>query len=321
MNTFTIAFYLITISLSIASIIYAISFVFENKRLREFGKEEIFESLLNASILGLFLLLFYSGNIFLSFSNSITSSTCNFSNNNILCFSYNYLIGNGITYGGVYYSSLFSYVLNLLIESSLAYVSFGLISSLKIGNFFISVSFSNLLFPLLTEMGLLIKELTLALIFVLIQGLIIKLAALVVLPIILPIGLALRSFYATRELGGLLISFSLALYIIFPTTFLFDAQVLNQYKLSLLVPNLNNILNQTTYTNSSIIETLENVGNEIKSTINNSIKDINYAITYTILYVFVLPAFNIAITIAAIKEFARVFGYKDYSYERLFRWL
>ena len=95
-----LAVLLISVMLSIGGIVLGVGYAIESKKFKEFGKEEIIQSLINGALVGGLLMLFSSGGIVNGFMNSVvmqsgTSISCDafLSYNSALCFAYNYLVG------------------------------------------------------------------------------------------------------------------------------------------------------------------------------------------------------------------------------------
>ena len=186
--------------LSISGIILGLGYVLDDKRLKEIGKNEIYQSVINGALVGGLLLLFASSGILTSIINSVTlSNNLAFScpgymdANAALCFSYSYLVGvQGYSISGVQYSSLFITISTLLAEMFALSTALGVIAAVKLNLLIISISFSSILGPIIGELQYVMKIMTTLAIGVTVQAAFISFIAVTATTIILPTGMILR---------------------------------------------------------------------------------------------------------------------------------
>lgn len=323
---FSIAVYVISIMLSVAAISLGLGFALNNKKLKDFGKEEVMQSIINGILVASLILLFSSGGIVSAAINSITSSQgismqCQqfMANNSALCLGYNYLSGQGYTINGVTHPSILSSVtqLNVLLLGINGVL--GAIASVKIDLAIVSFSFAPVLTPILNQLGYLIGVLTTLSIGTLVQSALLIVISITALTLILPVGLILRSFYPTRKLGGFLIAISIGLYAILPLSYVMDASIASSYSSAMNTTNATKLLsysntaeqkiysigtNASSATNSSISGIVSNISQQFSGVLNDAINMVSYLIIYT----FVLPAFSVLITAISIKELSALLG-------------
>jgi hypothetical protein len=144
------------------------------------------------------------------------------------------------------------------------------------------------------------------------------------LTVFLPLGLVLRCFFATRKVGGALISIAVGLYLVFPLALSLNALVSQQLGEDTLAP-LMDVFSQAEQL--SLWENFQNPGDLVTpdnwtayiSEFNGAAQSLVSAVAnlpvilttavYTLLVQIVfLPLISIAITLIAIKELAGLFG-------------
>jgi hypothetical protein len=327
---FSIAISAIGIMLAISGISLGLGYATNEKRFKEFGRNELYQSIINGAIVGGMIALFSQSGLVnlainqLTVSNS-TSMQCPtaLAQNAAICLAYNYLMGSGYAMAGVYHSSILS-TSTLLLTGLLALNgAIGAIASIKISLEVITVSFSYMLNPILSEIQYVIKILSTIAIGSVVQGSVLLFVAASAVTVILPSGIILRSLYPTRKLGGFLMAAAIGLYVVFPLSYVFDATIASSYSSQI---DLNSItqLNSTTagasasisgslsaYTPNSLAHSSSSLLAPIKSIISGFaglLNELLQGLAYLIVYTFVLPAFSLIITGIAIREFAGVLG-------------
>ena len=330
---FSIAVYVIGIMLAIAGISLGIGYAANKRSLKEFGKEEIYQSVINGVLVGSMLILFSQNGIVNSMINQITfynstSITCQsyMSGNAALCLAYDYLSGSGYTYAGIFHQSILSSVTTLIVDLLGLNTILGVIGSISINLVVVNISLGSVVNPLISQIMYFVRILTTILTGVLVQSSILIFISLTATTIILPAGLILRSFYPTRKLGGFLIALTIGLYVVLPLSYVMNAMIANSYSQTLS----NSSIISLTSSASSFKNTLSSIP-EIKNqsdygkalsflgTITNGITDIsNYfsgivnwlvsSIAYFIVYTFILPGFSLILTIISVRELSAMLG-------------
>jgi hypothetical protein len=328
---FSIAIYLISIMLLIGGIVLAIGYALNEKRLKEFGKNEIFQSAVNGILIGVFLTLFAQNGLINSLIYNITTSNgvtlqCQqfLSQNAAICFAYDYLAGSGYTLMDTYHPSILSSATLILTGSIGLTAALGIIGSASLNLVVVTISFAPAINPLISQLQYLTKIFSTVAIGATVQSSILVFVAVSSTSVILPTGLLLRTFVATRKLGGFFIALAIGLYVIYPLSYLFDAYIANSYTANVNATSIrsltvsasgfgNNIYSGIgpTVTNSVIrgitstfITPLQLILNGFQNVITSIIDTISYFIVYT----FVLPAFSLIITVISIRELSSLLG-------------
>lgn len=324
---FSIAVSVLAIMISIGGISAGMGYATSNRKLKEFGKDELNECLVNGLLIGGLAALFLPSGIITSIINAATTNSTTvqcpayLSSNAAICFANGYLSGEGYSLGGVSHASILSQSTGLIIGLLSLNTVLGLLSSLKISILVVSFSLSPVLSPVLNQIQFFIKALTTVSISVLVQSSILSAIAASATTVILPLGLILRTFYPTRQIGGFMLGTVIGLYVVFPLTYVLNASIISSYQINLsnstmvslsssasglnsYVTGLNADSNNTNSILSAISAHLSAISNDISGLINTIM---NY-ISYFIMAAFILPAFSIVITSISIKEISSILG-------------
>ncbi len=323
-SSYEIALGLISIMISISGILIGIGIAIDDRKLKELGKEELYQAFISGAIVGiLFALLAPNGlvyNIEVELIKNTASMQCTgaMSSNYAVCFAYSFLAGGGISMNGVSYHSLLSISVGLALAASAVYGVLAVISSISISIAVISFSFSALLQPLLHQLSIIIGMLTMIIVGIEIQAMLLQFVAIVALPVLLPTGIVLRCFYFTRRLGGAIIALSVALLVVFPMAYLLNAQMISTYSstesFASLMSNAQNIQNKMYSTlnmdnaTKSVLWGLSNDISNFASGAENAITSMFSYIASIIVEVVFLPTFSIILTIISAREIARILG-------------
>src|SRR5271157_2696717 len=140
--------------LAVSGIVLGIGFAVDDKKLKEFGRAELQQALINGAIVGLLISAFSSNGFITVLINNITSNvqleaTCQdfMSSNYALCFAYNYLVGAGqVSINGISYLPLIDTAFGVLASIVSVYVGIG----------FIGIALVGVINPLLNQLGYLI---------------------------------------------------------------------------------------------------------------------------------------------------------------------
>ena len=325
----------LSIMISIAGISAGLGYAFKSKRLRDFGAEELTQVIISSIVLGLILAFFYGGGMFQQIMNSsgvpsAPASSCpaQTSSNPAMCLSYNYLVGSGYTYDGIYHQSIFD-SLATLIASLLALSGLlGVIASIKISLIIVSFSFSQLFNPIISEIKYVIGMLSGAEISVLVQGSLMLFSSAATTSILLPVGFILRTTYPTRRIGSFVIALAVSLYVVLPMSYLLDIAIANGYQISYNAhgqslggiinesESLKNSLNSATTSNSiveyGIVGEMESQASSIQSMFSSYINSLLVQLSYFIAYSFILPLFSIVLTGVSIREISSILGSEEH---------
>ena len=327
--------------IAIGGIVLGLGYALNEKRMKEFGRNELFECAVNGAIVGGIFLLFAPHGIVTGIINQATMSngtalSCDafMANNTAICLAYDYLASpKQYTFMGSAHSSVLSTATTTISELLLLNGALGLIAGIKINLFIADFSFSYVFSPLISEVQYIIKLLGTVAIAAVVQSSVLEFAAAGVLGVMMPAGIVLRTFYPTRKLGGFLMAASIGLYVVLPMSYVFDATVVNSYSLS-INPSGSSIMQVTsgvsnfkdsllssgslqgnsTSTNSSSGSTGSVLGwissgiSLITNAVSGLINWLLNELAYLIVYAFVLPLFSLIITGISIREFSRVLG-------------
>jgi hypothetical protein len=308
---FTISVLLVGITLAIAGFALGIGYVVNDKRLKEFGKDEIIQSIINGALVGGLIALFVSGGPVDSVINSIvmgngTSMSCSsfLSGNSAICFAYNYLVGsNTYAFLGISHVSILTSITSLIVMLLGTYAVLGLLKT------FLS--------PLLSMIQSAVQALGAAAVSVTVQASVLAFIAVSALTVLLPAGLVLRSLYPTRKLGGFLIALAISLYVVLPLTYVMNATISSNYQSATnstglssitlssdsIKPDVLSAANQSS--NSSSI--LSSVG-WVQSWASTFLDGLFGAVASFIVWAFILPAFSLVLTGISLREMSRLLG-------------
>ncbi len=318
------------IMLSIGGIVLGFGYAFDDKKLKSFGRDEIINSVINGAILASLFLFFSQNGLGVSIINGLVSgsgaeATCQgfMSINYAVCFAYNYLVGvSPISINGNSYPSLLEDSLGMLLPISSTYIILGIIASTKLSIGIASVSFSSVLAPVLAQEDFIITSITLAIIGIYVQSALLDIISIVAIPLLLPVGIVLRTFYPTRRLGGTIIAIAIGLFAVFPLTYLLDAQVAASYSSAAGSSSISQFSTQANGVEGSIIGVSE-AANSTKGTIlgyltggvsqlassfESIVNRILDTLAILIIEVFFFPTFSVILTITSIRELSRVLG-------------
>lgn len=332
---FTVAVCVISIMIAVAGISFGLGYAFNEKRLKDFGRKELLECVLNGIIIGTIFTLFYTNGPVtllinqLTLTNSTSLNCSSFmSNNTAICLSYDYLVSpTPYTFMGASHYSVLSSVSETMAELTVLNGIMGLIAAIKINLILVSFSPSYVFAPIISQVSYIIRILSTIAISAIVQAAVLQFAAIGALTILLPTGIILRTFYPTRKLGGFLMAVAIGLYVVLPLSYVFNATMANSYgsavnqtslqQVSLSASNIKDTLlstagtNQTSATGASygsLIGPIESVITGFTSYIATLINSLLSQLAYFIVYAFVLPVFSLIMTGISIREFAELLG-------------
>lgn len=302
-----LALQIVTLMLALAGIVFGIGVAINSSKLKRFGAEEIAQGIVNAAILGasvsIISLISLSASSFFpdmacgNSNESISWVSCRFSN---LSYNVTNVMQKTVRfahYVGYYQSIVLKFDNALSIQPlqglytalSSVYTSYSL---LGVSNSIIGVN----LFVFAS-----IASISMAYLF--------------------PIGLILRSFFATRRLGAFLIAVSFGLFVVLPIFILPFApptDAINDTN-----TRLNEFINNIDYvtipiidlnTNAAISQKIDNLSlyNETSpgfiGDVNVIVSSLSYLAGQVLSYVIFIPLFSIIITVVFVKELTAIVG-------------
>lgn len=312
---FGIAVLLVGIMISIGGMLLGMGYALNDKKLKDIGKSELMQSVINGALVGGFVVLFAGGGMIGMLINSVvltngTTMTCSgfMAGNTAICFAYDYLVGQGqYEYLGAAHSSVLSSVTVTITGLVAAYAALGF--------------FKTFLSPLLSQIQSTVQVLGAAAVSVAVQASVLAVAAAGAMTLLLPLGLILRTFYPVRKLGGFLIALTIGLYLVLPLSYVMNATLLSYYASAeagnggaQLVFDFNNVEGSLlAYTgasteNSSIISALRSAGSVVSKQLSDLVNYLFSIMSYFILAAFVLPVFSLMLTGISVRELSAVLG-------------
>lgn len=342
LGIYSIAVALIAIMLSIAGMVLGIGYAIDDKKLKEFGKSEIYQAVISGVIVGTLIVAFSTGGFFNLMINNIAggasvSASCEqaLSGNYAICFAYNYLVGlQPVTINGASYPTLIDTSVALLTPLSIFYTGLGLLSSIKLSIGIVSIGFSSALTPILSALNYIIEILTAAIISIEVQGILLKFIAIVAIPVLLPIGIVLRTVYVTRRLGGAIMAIAIGLFAVFPLTYVMNASLATTYLGSINNGTINTFLTTEIAANGKIVTKATELGsignntngilgyftgaiNALAEGLGTFMNELTNIVALIVIEVFFLPVFSLILTAISIRELAKILG-SEISFGRLY---
>lgn len=335
-GAYNIAIDLVAIMLATSGIVLGIGMAADDKRLKEFGRAELQQALINGAIVGLLISAFSSNGMITVLINSIASSvhleaSCQdfMSSNYALCFAYNYLVGTSpVGINGVAYLPLAETAFGTLAGIVSLYVGLGLVGAIKLGTGLVSVGFAGMIDPLLNQLGYLIGALGASIVGIEAQGILLRFVSLTAVQVLLPVGIVLRVAYITRRLGSAIMAIAIGLFAVLPLTYVLNAALVAEYTSALNSTTVSTFELNTSRIANGMVSSASNlnatnstsvtafIGNEANS-LENAVKHMLDIIAQIIIQVFFLPAFGLILTVISIREIARALG-SEVSFGRLY---
>ena len=330
-SEFAVAIYAISIMISASGIALGLGYALNERKLKEFGREELYQSLLNGVLLGSLIALFSQGGIVgtvLASPSTIggTSFSCpSFADGNpSICAAFDYLSGSQMyTFMGVEHQSVLSMSTSAISALFGLNAVLGMISSIKINALVISFSFGYAFAPVMSEIQFIIKALGEVAIGTMVQSTILVFASVSALSTIIPIGMVMRSFYVTRKVGGFLIALGIGIYAVLPLSYVLNMFIANSYSAIAFPAEINQTMYSAVSSEGTLLDIGQNPNQTTESGFGSKISGlisgisdsfsqlINQAlayVSYLIAYAFVLPAFSLVLTVISIRELAVMLG-------------
>jgi hypothetical protein len=308
---FNVSVLLVGIMLAIAGIVLGVGYAINNKKLKEFGKEELVQSVINGALVGGLLLLFVGNGPIDSLINSLvmangTSMSCAayLSQNSAICFAYNYLVGPGKYYFmGTPHDSILTTATTAILLLLGLYAVLGLLKT------FLS--------PLLSMIQSAVQALGATAVSAAVQASVLSFIAVSALTVILPAGLILRSLYPTRKLGGFLIALAICLYVVLPLTYVMNATIAGAYSTATNSTGLGAVSLNSAGIENSVVSASGNSTNSsvilsavsgVQSWTSSFLNGMFGEVAYFIVYAFIMPAFSLVLTGISLRELSRLLG-------------
>lgn len=301
--------------------------------MKEIAKTELYMSMINAVILGVLIAAFSSNGMIATALSGITNNVSQgyscpsqMEYNSALCFAYNYVVGTSqVDVHGSAYPTIFDSTVTLLVPLSAMYATLSIVNSMSFSLGPISFGLSGSMKPVLTAIGYAIDALTVALMSVEVQGFMLMFISASALPILMPIGIALRCLYFTRRLGGALLAITIGLFAVLPMTYVLDATIVNSYAVEFNPSSLTAVLSNSTGVQGGLLNevsayqsnsvTASSAFNYMTGLVSGFINGIQQLlnglanfVAIIVVQAFLMPAFSIILTVISIREFARILG-------------
>ncbi len=321
---YEIAVGLVSIMIAVSGMILGIGIAVGDRRLKEIGRDELYQSIINGVLVGALFAALVPGGIVNNLVNSLAPSSVQCSGvmsaNYAICFASNFLTGLiPVSIGGHLYPTLMDSTLGLLVPAAAIYGTVSFIASIKVTAVFVSFGFGTLLQPVVSMLGYVIEALSFTLASLEIQGVLLYFVAATSLTALLPIGLILRSFYFTRRLGGTIIAITIALFVVFPLTYVMDAQLVSAYSagtsgigsISSTANSLKESVGGSLMSANVPANVLAGISSGITSFVSmveGDLSGIMNVVAMVVVEAFFLPLFSIMLTIVSAREIARILG-------------
>ncbi len=338
---YDIAIAMVAIMISVGGMILGIGYALDDKKVKEFGRNELYNSFINAVIVGSLITAFSANGLVTSVINGLASGVSGYScpsqmeYSSALCFAYNYAVGVGyVSVNGASYPTLIDSVLEVMVPLSLLYSGLSLLSSIKLDFVVVSFGLNGAFTPVLTPIRYAIDVLSATLIGVETQGVLLQFISMTAIPILLPVGIVLRTFYFTRRLGGTIMAIAIGLFAVFPMTYVLDANLASAYSNSFGSSNINALITSAQNTQSSILGQLSaykgalgaaiglvnyvtGLVNALISNFAQFLQSLEDYVAMLIVEAVFLPVFSVILTVISIRELARVLG-SEVNFGRLY---
>jgi hypothetical protein len=333
-DAFNIAIYMIVSMVVLVGIAYLLSRLMSNRKLQDWAKTEFIQVMISAALVGglFFLMAPGSGLIVVAFNSlvpdtpdvpqfsisgipTVEMSTCGvygLATDTVICYAHDYLghlAGQILGLMGIIFS------INLILDvlSKLA-IDIIVVEIAPLAGLSSIVQVLNSIMQMLLFLGITVQ----------VERALLQFIDSAALTVFLPIGVVLRSFFATRRLGGTLIALAVGLYLVFPLTIALNSVAVKQVEADSLSElgafletskNMNLITymsgegdllsaeSWTTYLGnykdsaSSLIDALKSLPSIMMTMVSLLIVQIVF-----------LPILSVMLTIIAIRELALLFG-------------
>ena len=327
-DAFNIAIFTIVSMVVVVGITFFLGRLMQNRRLEDWAKTEFLQVIISAAIVGgLFFLMAPETGVITSLFNNLVDELpaipmplgssavfgcLNIPESTVLCYAYKYL---------VLLQAQINQLLVMLISSN---TILDIISKISIDIIVIEITPLSGLSSIVQVLNSMIQTLIFLNITLGVELALLQFINASALTIFLPVGVVLRSFFATRRIGGALIALAVGMYLVFPLTIALNAKAVDQMAstsfeplitLSTQAESLNPI---TAFDAAGDILSPESwsayLGNfrEGATALVEAIKSIpemlSAAISILMVQIVFLPILSVMLTLISIKEMAALFG-------------
>jgi len=190
--------------------------------------------------------------------------------------------------------------------------------------------------PVLTQLNHMIEAIALAVIGIEAQDILLKFISITAVPVLLPVGIVLRTLYIMRRLGGAIMAIAIGLFCVFPLTYLLNVGLASDYlsttsnytassiSASLMkvsdgisgsIPALTGSENSTS--SRSILDSMTSTISGLVGGVQALFTELANFVAFLMVEIFFLPVFSLVLTAISIREFARILG-SEVSFGKLF---
>jgi len=315
---FEIAFYVMVSMVVLVGIAYLVSKALSNRRLEDWAKNEFLQVLVSAAIIGsLFFLMDPGSGIITQAFNSLKPSDMSFGcmailpSESVLCFAYGYLQG---LVDIIMFMMGTIFVVNIVLE---------ILAKLSIDIIIVEVTPLAGLSAISAVLGTMLQSLFFLGVLTQAEQMLLVFINATALTIFLPIGAVLRTFFATRRLGGALIALAVGMYIVFPLTIALNAVAvgnMQEQALQNFTATTQAIIDSDPTSNfgdndiasadawGSAIDGYVALANNMKALVESLPSITTTIISSLVVQVVFLPILSVILTVIAIKELAALFG-------------
>ena len=316
----------ISIMFAVAGIVYGLGYALDQRRLKEFGTNELFEALFGVALIGILAWVLNPSGLLSSLSSYVPAGTQIPGPQECPIQPYNY----AICYALGYLQGTQQSVISMLYSAVDTYVLIGTLASIKL-DLIVSIGLSGLNFALGPLSGL-IDLLTAVLVLIVMQVTILTAIPPLAANIFLPLGMVLRAFFFTRNLGGLFLAIAVGFSVVYPMTFFLNSQIVSSNNVSISSANYKNVVdtfdsisesamdifnlsslnriladNQST-TYNSLVGFISSGPNSISQLLSTLIDYATFYVGELIISTFLLPLIDIALTVISIRELSKILG-------------
>jgi hypothetical protein len=333
-DAFNVAIYVIVSMIVLVGITYLFSRLMNNRKLEDWSKNEFVQVLISAAIVGgLFILMAPgSGLITVAFNGlvpeqpEIPSLSFGIATgySEVLCSSVQMEDADAICYAYTYLGNLSLLVLSLTVALIFMNTLLDIISKIAIDIIILEITPLSGLASIVQVLNSIIQSLVFLGIIVEVERALLQFVNKTALTIFLPIGVVLRTFFATRRVGGALIGLAIGMYIVFPLAIALNATTVNAATFGsfdefvVLFESIQELSPFETFSQEGALLDAE-VWNTYLGNFQTAAGDLVEAIASVpgmmtsviaalVVQIVFLPILSVIITVIAIKELANLFG-------------
>jgi hypothetical protein len=237
-DAFNIAIYMIVSMVVLVGIAYLFSRLMSNRKLQDWAKTEFIQVMISAALVGglFFLMAPDSGIIVIAFNSMVPEmpevvgfGTTGFPSTTVsTCGLYGVTPDTAICYAHDYLGQLAGQIVGLMAMIFSINLILDVLSKLAIDIIVVEISPLAGLSSVVQVLNSIMQMLLFLGITVQVERSLLQFIDSAALSVFLPIGVVLRSFFATRRLGGTLIALAVGLYLVFPLTIALNSVAVRQ---------------------------------------------------------------------------------------------